>query len=64
MVAPRFQAELKEILDSQNIPYHVMIKDVQSLVDSQTSDVGTTNNYDYTKYHRYSEVGASISKSA
>ncbi|XP_072048178.1 carboxypeptidase B-like [Amphiura filiformis] len=56
MVAPRFQAELKEILDVQQVPYHVMIKDVQSLVDTQTKDVGTSNDFDYTQYHTYDEI--------
>ena len=57
MVAPQYQEELKEILDAKNVPYHVMIEDVQALVDSQLKGVDTAVDFDYTKYHTYAEVG-------
>ena len=57
MVSPQYQEELKEILDAKHVPYHVMIEDVQALVDSQLKGVDTAADFDYTKYHTYAEVG-------
>ena len=57
MVPPHFQAEIKEILAAKHIPYHVMVQDVQGLIDSQArKDVDVTADFDYTVYHTYDEV--------
>ena len=45
MVSPQYQEELKEILDAKHVPYHVMIEDVQALVDSQLKGVDTAADF-------------------
>jgi len=61
LVEPRFQSELKEILDAMEIKYSVMIDDVQSLIDSQTrsdDSFQAAADFDYGSYHNYEEIQA------
>ncbi|XP_786036.3 carboxypeptidase B [Strongylocentrotus purpuratus] len=61
VVQPRFQDDLKEILDAKQIKYSVMIDDVQTLIDSQSrsdDDVKISADFDYSVYHTYEEIQA------
>ena len=61
MVPPRFQSEIKEILAAKHIPYHVMIPDVQGLIDSQMEKgVDSYADFNYNRYHTYDEVRNTI----
>nr|XP_054749055.1 carboxypeptidase B-like [Lytechinus pictus] len=61
LVQPRFQDDIKELLDAKQIKYSVMIDDVQSVIDSQArseDDVKIGADFDYSMYHTYDEIQA------
>ncbi|XP_038073657.1 carboxypeptidase B-like [Patiria miniata] len=59
MVPPRYQAELREVLENRGIGFTVHIEDVQELIDeSMTSSAGISaiGGFDYNSYHTYEEL--------
>ncbi|XP_063968769.1 carboxypeptidase B-like [Lytechinus pictus] len=61
LVQPRFQDDIKELLDAKQIKYSVMIDDVQSVIDSQfrsEDEVEISADFIYSLYHTYAEIQA------
>ncbi|XP_030848349.1 carboxypeptidase B [Strongylocentrotus purpuratus] len=55
MMAPNLVGGLKYLLDSKNIDYHVMVEDVQTLIDNE-SDVLPTAGFSYDQYNDYDAI--------
>ena len=61
MVKPTLQANLEESLDRHQLPYNVIIDNVQDVIDGQHGSDEETDpgldSFDYSRYHTYEEVG-------
>nr|XP_054775111.1 carboxypeptidase A1-like [Lytechinus pictus] len=56
MMAPNLVGGFKYLLESRDIDYHVMVEDVQTLIDNQDGILPSTGFYE--TYHTYEEIQA------
>ncbi|XP_022091295.1 carboxypeptidase B-like [Acanthaster planci] len=59
MVPPRYQTELRELLESRGIGFSVHIEDVQKLIEESmksSAGVRAVSGFDYNTYHTYEEL--------
>ena len=60
MVDPKFQEDLEQTLHQSQMPYNVMIDNVQDVINGEHGDdkelAAGRDSLDYSKYHTYEEV--------
>ncbi|XP_077994289.1 carboxypeptidase B-like isoform X2 [Glandiceps talaboti] len=65
MLSSKSANKIERALENFNIPYDILIPDVQKVIDDQLiSNQGNDTDFDYSKYHTFEEIQAWVSRNA